>query len=264
MLKSLDERPSLTRASSRRAKPTTTARLQALARNREVARARHAIRGAVRLLWEVCQIPDFRKVMSESHARLLAPLLRSSRRTRASGCRPPGSPGRWRSLDRADGDIDTLMARIAHIRTWTYITHRGDWLEGRRRWQERARGIEDRLSDALHDRITQRFVDRRSAFLVRRLASDGELLASVSRGGEVMVEGAYVGRLDGFRFVPDAIDGDEARMLSPPPTACCAARSPPARGVSPPMPTTPSRSTPTARCAGAAARSGGWLPASGC
>jgi ATP-dependent RNA helicase SUPV3L1/SUV3 len=104
--------------------------------------------------------------------------------------------------------------RIAHTRTWTYITHRGDWVEGATAWQERARGIEDRLSDALHDRITQRFVDRRSAFLVRRLASDDELIASVSAAGEVRVEGAYVGRLDGLRFVPDAIDGIEMRMLT--------------------------------------------------
>ena len=121
--------------------------------------------------------------------------------------------GQMAQLDRLDGDIDTLMARIAHIRTWTYITHRGDWVEGAAEWQERARGIEDRLSDALHDRITQRFVDRRSAFLVRHLAGDGELLASVDKEGEVRVEGTYVGRLDGFRFVPDAADGEAMRTL---------------------------------------------------
>src|SRR5439155_3868193 len=80
-------------------------------------------------------------------------------------------------------------------------------------WQERARGIEDRLSDALHESITQRFVDRRSAFLIRQLASAGELMAAVSMAGEVLVEGAYVGRLDGLRFVPDSVDGVEMRML---------------------------------------------------
>jgi ATP-dependent RNA helicase SUPV3L1/SUV3 len=105
------------------------------------------------------------------------------------------------------------MARIAHIRTWTYITHRGDWVEDSAEWQERARGIEDRLSDALHESITQRFVDRRSAFLARQLASEGELIAAVSKAGEVLVEGAYVGRIDGLRFVPDSVDGIEMRML---------------------------------------------------
>ncbi|HXP76204.1 MAG TPA: disulfide oxidoreductase, partial [Stellaceae bacterium] len=113
-------------------------------------------------------------------------------------------------LDRTDGDIDALMARIAHVRTWTFISHRADWLADAPHWQERARAIEDRLSDALHDRITQRFVDRRAAFLVRQLAGAQELLASVSRDGEVKVEGHYVGRLDGFRFRPDTAATDEA------------------------------------------------------
>ncbi|HXP12913.1 MAG TPA: helicase-related protein, partial [Stellaceae bacterium] len=160
---------------------------------------------SVRLLWEVCQIPDFRKVMSDNHARLLAQIYRHL----------AGAPGRlpadWVAgqvsrLDRLDGDIDTLMTRISHVRTWTYITHRGDWLREAPAWQERARAIEDNLSDALHDRITQRFVDKRSAVLVRKLAAPGELLASVGASGEVKVEGHYVGRLEGFRFHPDLAD----------------------------------------------------------
>ena len=211
LLKSLDERPPLPGLIQAREADDHRA-LQALARNREVAGlAGH--RGAVRLLWEVCQIPDFRKVMSDSHARLLAHIFKH---LAGPDERLPGAwvAGQMANLDRVDGDIDTLMVRIAHTRTWTYITHRADWVEGATAWQERARGIEDRLSDALHDQITQRFVDRRSAFLVRRLASADALLAAVSAAGEVRVEGAYVGRLDGLRFVPDAIDGVEMRMLN--------------------------------------------------
>src|SRR5271166_1742355 len=210
LLKSLEERPSVPGLIQAREADDHRA-LQALARNREVAAlATHP--GAVRLLWEVCQIPDYRKVMSESHARLLGHcflhLAGSAQRLPT-----PWIAGQMANLDRVDGDIDTLMARIAHVRTWTYITHRGDWVEGAAEWQERARGIEDRLSDALHDSITQRFVDRRSAFLIRQLASEGELLAAVSDAGEVSVEGTFVGRLDGLRFIPDAIDGVEMRML---------------------------------------------------
>jgi len=210
LLKSLDERPSLPGLVQAREADDHRA-LQALARNPEIgALATHP--GAVRLLWEVCQIPDFRKVMSESHTRLLAHcflhLAGSEERLPTQWV-----AGQMSSLDRVDGDIDTLMARIAHIRTWTYITHRGDWVADSTAWQERARGIEDRLSDALHESITQRFVDRRSAFLVRQLAAEGEPMAAVSKTGEVLVEGAYVGRIAGLRFVPDSVDGVEARML---------------------------------------------------
>ncbi|MGE5271788.1 MAG: helicase-related protein [Thiohalocapsa sp.] len=211
LLKSLDERPPTHGLVQARETDDHRA-LRLLSRNAEVMRL--AVNpGAVRLLWEVCQIPDFRKVMSDSHARFLAHCFLHL----AAGSERLPTPwvgAQMAQLDRLDGDIDTLMARIAHIRTWTYITHRGDWLDSATDWQERARGIEDRLSDALHDRITSRFVDRRSAFLVRQLAGDGELLAAVNDQGEVLVEGTHVGRLLGFRFVPDAAtDGDAMRTL---------------------------------------------------
>jgi ATP-dependent RNA helicase SUPV3L1/SUV3 len=210
LLKSLDERPSIPGLVQAREADDHLA-LQALVRSQEVVElARHP--GAVRLLWEVCQIPDFRKALTDSHTRLLGHCFRH-----LAGFEqrlPIGwIAGQITNLDRVDGDIDTLMARIAHIRTWTYITHRGDWVDAATEWQERARAIEDRLSDALHDRITLRFVDRRSAFLIRQLSSEGELLTSVSDAGEVRVEGTYIGRLDGLHFVPDAVDGAEARTL---------------------------------------------------
>jgi ATP-dependent RNA helicase SUPV3L1/SUV3 len=209
LLRSLDERPPMPGLVQVREADDHRA-LQRLSRNPEVTPLA-SNPGAVRLLWEVCQIPDFRKVMSDSHARFLAHCF-----LHLAG---PGErlPSAWvgsqmAQLDRVDGDIDTLMARIAHIRTWTYITHRADWIEGASDWQERARGIEDRLSDALHASITQRFVDRRSALLVRHLA-ESEVLASVDKDGEVRVEGTYVGRLSGFRFVPDSAEGEAMRML---------------------------------------------------
>src|SRR6516164_6611066 len=210
LLKSLDKRPSTPGLVQAREADDHRA-LQALASNPEVVElAVHP--GAVRLLWEVCQIPDFRKALTDSHTRLLGLCFRH-----LAGFEQllptDWIAGQMTNLDRVDGDIDTLMARIAHIRTWTYITHRGDWVDNATEWQERARSIEDRLSDALHDRITQRFVDRRSALLIRQLASEGKPLASVSDAGEVHVEKTYVGLLDGLHFVPDAVDGAEARML---------------------------------------------------
>ena len=171
-----------------------------------------AVRPRFGLLWEVCKIPDFRKTMTEAHTRLLARiyghLMAPTERL----------PTDWvarqlAQLDCIDGDIDTLMARIAHVRTWTFVSHRPDWLSDSQDWQERARAIEDRLSDALHDRLTQRFVDRRSAVLLR-LKDKESVLAAVTEAGEVVVEGEFVGRLEGFRFNPDGTSmGDDRRAL---------------------------------------------------
>ncbi|MBV8653189.1 MAG: disulfide oxidoreductase [Alphaproteobacteria bacterium] len=211
LIRSLDERPTTFGLVQAREADDQIA-LQTLAKLPDIAGlARHP--DSIRLLWEVCQIPDFRKVMSDTHARLLAQIYRHLMGPSAQ------LPLEWVAkqvsrLDRNDGDIDTLITRIAHIRTWTYIAHRSDWLAEAASWQERARAIEDRLSDALHDRLTQRFVDRRGALLARTLASPGELLAAVRASGEVLVEGHFVGRLDGFRFQPDAeAGGEEVKRL---------------------------------------------------
>ena len=105
------------------------------------------------------------------------------------------------------------MTRIAHIRTWTYITHKNGWIEAGQNWQELAKSIEDRLSDELHNRLTQRFVDRRAAHLSRRLKESTVLMASVKLDGTVLVEGEEVGSLQGFTFTPSLSDTDEKSVI---------------------------------------------------
>jgi len=155
---------------------------------------------AVRLLWDVAQVPDFRNVMTEAHTRLLAQIFRH--------LRSPGGrlPEDWVSaqvavLDRTEGDVETLLARIAHIRTWTYVSHRQGWLADPAHWQQRTRAVEDRLSDTLHERLTEQFVERGAA-VVSRLSPEGAVV-EVAEDGEVRVQGLAVGRLLGLRFEPD-------------------------------------------------------------
>jgi ATP-dependent RNA helicase SUPV3L1/SUV3 len=175
--------------------------LAALAKDPEIARRARG-GAAVRLLWDVCRIPDFQKILSDQHAALLSRVYRHL--MDGDGHLPADWVGRQVArIDRADGDIDALMARIAHIRTWTYVTHRGEWLDDAQHWQERTRAIEDRLSDALHERLTERFIDRRTAVLLRRLRGGEDLIGAVRTDGEVLVEGEHLGRLAGFRFVVD-------------------------------------------------------------
>ncbi|TYO89592.1 helicase-related protein [Oceanicella actignis] len=167
----------------------------------------------VRLLWEVCQLPDFRKTSEAEHARLAARIYRFLASDKAC-ISSDWMESRVRSVDRADGDIDALSRRLAYIRTWTYVANRRGWVEDAARWRETAREVEDRLSDALHARLTQRFVDRRTSVLMRRLKQKESLVAEVNDKGEVTAEGHALGRLDGFRFTPDPeARGDEARTL---------------------------------------------------
>jgi ATP-dependent RNA helicase SUPV3L1/SUV3 len=187
--------------------------LAALAQDPDIRRLAHG-QSMVRRLWEACQIPDFRKLTDDTHTKLCA-------RVFAHIARDQRLPTDWLAgqigaLARSDGDIDTLMQRLAGVRVWSYIAARADWVRDSPHWQGRAREVEDLLSDALHERLTSRFVDRRAAHLIRRLEAGEaqDLLSAVTRRGEVIVEGHPVGRICGFSFFPDpAAEGDEKRLV---------------------------------------------------
>jgi len=155
---------------------------------------------AVRLLWDVARVPDFRKIHTDEHPQLLARLF--AHLTGPEGRIPTDwMAERVKRVERLDGDIDTLMARIAAVRTWTYVSHQGAWMDDPVEWQERTRAIEDQLSDALHERLTQRFVDQRTSQLVKTLKADTPLSAALADDGALEVEGHHLGNLAGFRFV---------------------------------------------------------------
>src|SRR5258708_17109415 len=144
----------------------------------------------VKLLWEVCQVPAFRKTMTEEHTALLGQLFQHLTQ---GGERLPEDwiESHVKRLERYDGDIDTLMSRIAHVRTWTYISHRADWTQRAVHSQDRARAIEDKLSAVLHQRLMQRFFHRRAALPARRLRCQGEMTSSGPAACDAAVEGLH-------------------------------------------------------------------------
>lgn len=184
--------------------------LETVANDRDLASLAHSP-AAVAKLWDVCQVPDYRKISSSSHAELVGVIYKH--------LMGPGEriPEDWfakqvQFADRTDGDIDTLANRIAHIRTWTFVSNRADWLGDPAHWQGRTREIEDKLSDALHECLTQRFVDRRTSALMKGMRDKDELNAEIAEDGTIKVEDHYVGRLVGFRFTPETqVDGIHAK-----------------------------------------------------
>ena len=169
---------------------------------------------AVQRLWQICQVPDFRNISPEEHAQLLLSIFRTlnDNGDRLSDDFMEGQIGR---LDRTDGDIDALASRIANIRTWTFVSNRAGWLNDATQWQDRTREVENKLSDALHEALTKRFIDRRTSVLMKRLHQDEDLTAEIDNDGEVTIEGEFVGKLDGFRFVPDPrARGLDAKMVA--------------------------------------------------
>ena len=211
LIRSLETRPPLKiLAQSREAEDLSV--LRTLSRDESLTQLA-AGPAAVALFWQVCQIPDFRKTLADMHASLVGEVYRHLMSN--DGILPRA----WiaRQVDRLDnmqGDIDTLATRLAHIRTWTYVANRPGWVDDPRHWQERTREVEDRLSDALHERLSQRFIDRRTSVLMRQMRENDDLSALVDENGEVTVDGHFMGTLKGFQFEPDSeARGAESRAL---------------------------------------------------
>ncbi|ARP99472.1 helicase-related protein [Pseudorhodoplanes sinuspersici] len=185
--------------------------LEHAARDEDI-RALAKTRMAVERLWEACQVPDYRKIAPANHAELVTTLY-------GFLMREGKIPDDWfarqvAQADHTEGDIDSLSTRIAHVRTWTFVANRPDWLADPDHWQGVTRAVEDKLSDALHERLTARFVDRRTSVLMRRLRENTTLDSEISKTGDVTVEGHLVGRLEGFRFAADpSAGGSEAKAL---------------------------------------------------
>jgi ATP-dependent RNA helicase SUPV3L1/SUV3 len=166
----------------------------------------------VERLWDVCQLPDYRKIAPANHAELVVTVFGYLQRE--GKIATDWFAEQVAMADRTDGDIDTLSTRIAHIRTWTFAANRPDWLADPEHWQGVTRAVEDKLSDALHERLTERFVDRRTSALMRRMRDSNALDPQFNKTGEVIIEGHVIGRLDGFVFVPESsTGGSEAKAL---------------------------------------------------
>ncbi|WP_375452628.1 helicase-related protein [uncultured Devosia sp.] len=178
--------------------------LEFVARNEAGALAR-GLSGA-KLLWDVCQTPDYLGISPAAHGEIITRIYSDLMRKQAVN--PDWMAEQVRFCDNSSGDIDTLSNRIKQIRTWTFVANRKNWLADPVHWREKTRDIEDRLSDALHERLTQRFVDRRTSVLLRHLKDKRMASVEINSQGEVRLEGHLIGTLEGFRFTMARSEGE--------------------------------------------------------
>ena len=203
------ERPPGHKALTRVPTATDQYALEFLARN-EAARLATS-RQRVELLWDCCQIPDYRDISPAHHGEIVTRIfadLAQNGRVSADWIAEQVS-----FCDNTSGDIDTLSNRIKQIRTWTFVANRRNWLEDPAHWREKTRDIEDRLSDALHEKLTQRFVDRRTSVLIRHLRDRVMALPEINDRGEVSLEGHLIGSIEGFRFTLARSEDGDAKGL---------------------------------------------------
>lgn len=103
-------------------------------------------------------------------------------------------------LDRYDGNIDTLANRISNVRTWSYVANKKYWTTNPDYWIERTKQMEDKLSEKLHEELTNSFIDKRISILSRSLKQDIVLGTEIKNDDEVIIDGQYIGRLNGMKL----------------------------------------------------------------
>ncbi len=179
---------------------TDVAVLDALAARADVAATARGEAG-VRRLWELAQIPDFAGVDVDHHADLLAGIHAGL--VDGDGVLPAHVlASAVRRVQQGEADLERLMVRLAAVRTWTYVAHRPGWVDDAPGWIARLRDLEDTLSDALHQRLTARFVDASAgAGLRRRGAASGDV--EVRPGGALWWSGRRLGALKGVDVALD-------------------------------------------------------------
>ena len=161
----------------------------------------------VKLLWEICSIPDYSKNFDDSHSELLEQIYLFL-------IDKGEIPENWvnkklDNLNNIKGELDLLGTRLANVRTWNYISNHKNWINSKSGIPKRARYIENRLSDALHEGLIERFVDYKMAKFSKSLDIDNELVAAIDKNNSVLVEGHHVGRLEGFSFVNEVSNNQQ-------------------------------------------------------
>ena len=152
------------------------------------------------LLWECCQIPDFEKKAYGQHINIIDKVFQflSTRKKRI-----PSSfmKEQLKGLDRDHGNVDLLSHRLSNVRTWSYVANKKNWVENSDYWVQLTKGIEDKLSDKLHEELTKSFIDKKISILSRSLKQDLVLNTEINDDNKIYINGQLVGELKGLKFL---------------------------------------------------------------
>lgn len=153
-------------------------------------------------LWECCQIPDFTKSSYNEHMEIVTSVFNflTSDKEKITN---DWMKKQLSNLDNLIGNIDAIANRISHVRTWSYVANKRNWVENNDYWIAKTKDIEDKLSDRLHEELSKSFVDKRISILSRGLKQDIQHEAKISKNNEIIMEGQLVGKINGLKIILD-------------------------------------------------------------
>ena len=154
------------------------------------------------LLWECCQIPDFVKKTYGNHLEVVSKIF-NFLNGKESKITNKYMKQQLSTLDKLEGNIDSLSNRIANVRTWSYVSNKTNWVENQDYWIERTKLLEDKLSDRLHEELTKSFIDKRANILARGLKQDMTFNTKIIEDDKVIIDNQFIGKLKGLKLELD-------------------------------------------------------------
>ena len=156
----------------------------------------------LKLLWNICQIPDFEKLFNDNYLLLLKNIYLVLIENNFY------IPEEWinnkiSKLSNFGGGIPELSIKISQIRTWTYISNNHNWLKNTFYWQEKTQKIENELSDQLHNSLTNKFIDYSSKFFIgeKKFLNITDIL--IKNSNEIYLDKNKYGIIRGFDLIVD-------------------------------------------------------------
>ena len=152
------------------------------------------------LLWECCQIPDFEKKAYGQHISIIDKVFKylSTRKRRIPN---DYMKEQLKGLEKEHGNIDVLSNRISNVRTWSYVANKKNWVENSDYWVQLTKNIEDKLSDKLHQELTNSFIDKKISILSKGLKQDLVLETKIDESDKILINDQFVGELKGLKFI---------------------------------------------------------------
>ena len=159
----------------------------------------------IKLLWDVCRIPDFQKLFNDTYLQLLKTIFLLL--VKNEQIPKPWLEKNILGLQKFNGGIEELSLKISQIRTWTYISNHPNWIDNEKYWQQTTQDIENNLSDKLHEGLINRFVDSTSKYFINLQNDDNSSEFEIKNKKTLIINNIEYGSFIGFdlKFNKDVI-----------------------------------------------------------
>ena len=151
----------------------------------------------LKILWDVCGIPDYSKNLDEHHSAFLKIIFLHLVRNK----KIPEEliKNSLKDIEKKSNKVAELNYKLSQIRIWSFISFKESWLENNDYYKKKVKQIETKLSNRLHTELISLFIDENKELVEQDDIMGSESLVKLIKK-DIMFGRQKVGNLEGLRF----------------------------------------------------------------